>query len=259
MTRIAIGIEYDGSAYSGWQQQDRARSVQGELQRALGSVADHEVYLTAAGRTDAGVHALMQVAHFDSSAQREEHAWVLGGTAESAADVSVLWARRVPAAFHARFSALSRSYSYRIAERLVRPALDRSRAWWIRRPLDVEAMHAAAQVLVGEHDFSAFRAAECQSATPVRRLAAITVRRPCQATVEVAVTANAFLHHMVRNIVGTLLSVGAGDQAPGWVAEVLESRDRRHAGVTAPPQGLYFAGVDYPADFNLPSMASGFR
>lgn len=259
MTRIAIGIEYDGSAYSGWQQQAHARSVQGELQRALGRVADHEVQLTAAGRTDAGVHALMQVAHFDTSSPREDRAWVLGGTAESAADVSVLWARRVPSAFHARFSALSRSYCYRIAERPVRPALDRSRACWMRRPLDVEAMHAAAQVLIGEHDFSAFRAAECQSATPVRRLAAISVHRRSRTTVEVVVTANAFLHHMVRNIVGTLLAVGAGDQGPGWVAEVLESRDRRCGGVTAPPQGLYFAGVDYPADFDLPSMASGFR
>lgn len=259
MTRVAIGIEYDGSSYSGWQQQSHARSVQGELQRALGSVADHEVHLTAAGRTDAGVHALMQVAHFDTSAQREDHAWVLGGTTESAADVSVLWARRVPEAFHARFSALSRSYSYRILERPVRPALDRSRVCWIRRTLDVESMHAAAQVLVGEHDFSAFRAAECQSSTPVRCLAAISVSRRSEAVVEVVVTANAFLHHMVRNIVGTLLAVGAGERAPGWVGEVLESRDRRHAGITAPPQGLYFAGVDYPADFSLPSMAAGFR
>jgi len=259
MTRIAIGVEYDGSAYSGWQQQSHARSVQGELQKALGRVADRDVHLTAAGRTDAGVHALMQVAHFDTSAQREDQAWVLGGTAVSPADVSVLWARRVPETFHARFSALSRSYCYRIVQRPVRPALDRLRACWLRRPLDVDAMHEAAQALVGEHDFSAFRAAECQSATPVRRLTAIAVRREPPACVEVAVTANAFLHHMVRIIVGTLIVVGSSSQPPRWVAEVLESRDRRRAGATAPAQGLYFAGVEYPADLGLPSMGWGFR
>ena len=256
MTRIAIGIEYDGTSYSGWQVQGHAPSVQAELERALGTVADHPVELTAAGRTDAGVHALMQVAHFDSEAPRAPEAWVLGGTAASAPDVSVLWARVVPDDFHARFNALSRSYRYRILNRRVRPALERGHCCWVRRPLDAEAMHEAAQVLVGEHDFSAFRAAECQSSTPMRRLDAISVRRSGD-HVFVDVTANAFLHHMVRNLVGTLLAVGGGEQPRPWVAEVLAGRDRTRAGVTAPPQGLYFAGVRYDQRYGLPTGPVG--
>ena len=258
MARIAIGVEYDGSAYSGWQAQPHAPSVQGELERALSIVADHRVELTAAGRTDAGVHALMQVAHFDTAATRPEQAWVLGGSAESAEDVSVLWAREVPDDFHARFSALSRGYLYRIVNRKVRPALDRARACWVRRPLDADAMQAAAQCLLGEHDFSAFRAAECQSTTPVRRLTAIAVRRDADC-VEVRVTANAFLHHMVRNLAGTLIRVGVGDEPPAWVGDVLRSRDRTRAGATAPPQGLYFVGVDYETRYGLPSRDPGLR
>lgn len=256
MTRIAIGIEYDGTSYSGWQVQGHAPSVQAELERALGSVADHPVELTAAGRTDAGVHALMQVAHFDSDAPRALEAWVLGGTAASAPDVSVLWARFVADDFHARFSALSRSYRYRILNRRVRPALDRGYCCWVRRTLDADAMHAAAQPLVGEHDFSAFRAAECQSTTPMRRLDAISVRRAGDHVV-VEVTANAFLHHMVRNLVGTLIAVGGGEQPPEWVAEVLAGRDRTRAGMTAPPQGLFFAGVRYDERHGLPTAPVG--
>ena len=214
------------------------------------------VELTAAGRTDAGVHALLQVAHFDSAAPRAPEAWVLGGTAASAADVSVLWAREVPDDFHARHSALSRSYRYRILNRRVRPALERGHCCWVRRPLDADAMHEAAQALVGEHDFSAFRAAECQSRTPMRRLEAIAVRRAGD-HVFVEVTANAFLHHMVRNLVGTLLAVGGGERPRPWVAEVLAGRDRTRAGVTAPPQGLYFAGVRYDRRYGLPTGPVG--
>jgi tRNA pseudouridine38-40 synthase len=258
MARIAIGIEYDGSAYCGWQQQPHARSVQGELERALTIVADHPVQLTAAGRTDAGVHALLQVAHFDTAATRPEHAWVLGGSAEAASDISVLWARAVPAEFNARFSALSRTYLYCIVNRRVRPALDRQRMAWIRRPLDAGAMHEAAQSLLGEHDFSAFRAAECQSSTPVRRVTDLVVRRDGD-RLEISIRANAFLHHMVRNIVGTLIAVGVGDQPAGWVAEVLAGRERARAGATAPPQGLYFAGVEYDPSFALPSGPTRFR
>jgi len=253
MARVALGIEYDGSAYSGWQLQSHARSVQGELQRALSRIADHDVQLTAAGRTDAGVHALMQVAHFDTRASRPEQAWVRGGSTESAPDVTILWARPVPERFHARFDAISRSYLYRILNRPARPALERSRACWLRRPLDAGTMHAAAQVLVGERDFSAFRAAECQSSTPVRRLISIGVERRGE-VVEISVRANAFLHHMVRNIAGTLLAIGTGDRPVAWVADVLAARDRTLAGVTAPPQGLYFAGVEYPPEFGLPSL-----
>ena len=256
MPRIALGIEYDGSAYAGWQHQAHARGVQGELERALAEVAGHEVSLAAAGRTDAGVHALMQVAHFDTSAVRPDHAWSLGGTAASADDVTVLWACEVPEQFHARYSALSRTYHYRILNRPLRPALDRLRVCWVRRPLDAERMHRAAQCLVGELDFSSFRAAECQSSTPMRRLTGISVERRGD-LVEIRVRANAFLHHMVRNIAGSLLLVGGGDRPDAWLGEVLEARDRTQAGPTAPPQGLYFAGVEYPAGFGLPCEPRG--
>jgi len=254
MARIALGIEYDGSAYSGWQQQAHARSVQAELQRTLSGVAAHEVTLTAAGRTDAGVHALMQVAHFDTSASRPEHAWSLGATAESAADVTVLWARQVPEHFHARHGARSRTYVYRILNRPMRPALDRLRLCWVRRPVDAAAMHAAAQSLLGEHDFSSFRAAECQSSTPMRRVQGLSVERAGE-IVEITVRANAFLHHMVRNIAGSLILVGAGDRPAGWLADTLAARDRTRGGPTAPPQGLYFAGVEYDDEFGLPCQA----
>lgn len=253
MARIALGIEYDGSAYSGWQTQIHARSVQGELERALSRVADHKVTLTAAGRTDAGVHALAQVAHFDSDAQRPIQAWVLGANAESADDVSVQWAAPVPDDFNARHSAMSRSYLYRILSRPMRPALQRNRVCWRRKPLDAERMHEAAQVLVGQHDFSSFRAAECQSRTPVRNLLEISVTRSGD-QLELRVRANAFLHHMVRNIAGSLLAVGSGDRSARWIGEVLEARDRALAGVTAPPQGLYLTAVEYPPVYGLPSV-----
>jgi tRNA pseudouridine38-40 synthase len=253
MARIAIGIEYDGSSYSGWQQQEHCRSVQQELQGALSRVADHPVTLTAAGRTDAGVHALAMVAHFDSEAARPLQAWVLGGNAESAPEIALLWARAVPGDFHARYSALSRTYLYRILNRRMRPALDRARVCWVRHELDAERMHAAAQSLVGEHDFTSFRAAECQSSTPMRRLVEIGVSREGD-TIDIVVSANAFLHHMVRNIAGTLLAVGRGDRPVDWVAAVLAARDRTLAGVTAPPQGLYFAAAAYPPGFGLPSV-----
>jgi tRNA pseudouridine38-40 synthase len=252
MARIALGIEYDGSAYSGWQQQAHARSVQSALQDAVGAVADHAVELTAAGRTDAGVHALMQVAHFDTDALRAPHAWSLGATAAAADDLTVLWARPVPDRFHARHSALSRTYVYRVLNRPLRPALERHRVCWLRRPLDAGAMHRAAQPLLGEHDFSSFRAAECQSSTPMRRLLEAEVSRYGD-TVEFRLRANAFLHHMVRNLVGSLLQIGTGQRPEDWMAELLDARDRRRAGPTAPPQGLYFAAVEYPAEYDLPS------
>jgi len=253
MARIALGIEYDGASYSGWQRQAHARSVQAELEAALSRVADHPIGITAAGRTDAGVHALAQVVHFDSDAARPLQAWVLGSTALTPSDISVLWAQPVPDEFHARFSALSRTYLYRILNRPMRPALDRLRVCWRRRPLDADRMHEAAQALVGERDFSSFRAAGCQSRTATRRLFGIEVTRTVE-TVEIRVRANAFLHHMVRNIAGSLLAVGCGDRPVEWIAEVLAVRDRTLAGVTAPPEGLYFAGVEYPPGFGLPSV-----
>jgi len=252
MPRIALGLEYDGAAYRGWQTQANAKSVQSEVEPALSSVANHPIIVVPAGRTDAGVHAAMQVVHFDTTAVRNERSWVLGANTNMPDDISALWAREVPTEFNARHSALSRSYRYRIQNRRQRSALARLRACWVREPLDERAMHAAAQCLVGEHDFSAFRAAECQSATPMRRLDCITVSRSAE-YVSIDVTANAFLHHMVRNIAGALIAVGTGKRPIEWVAEVLIARSRRLGGITAPPQGLTLVGVQYPAFFALPS------
>ena len=253
MSRVAVGLEYDGTAFSGWQYQPHARTVQGELQTALARVAAHPVLLTAAGRTDAGVHAFAQVAHFETSVERTERAWVYGANSEAAADVRVLWARPVADDFHARYSALSRTYRYLILDTPLRPSLDRNRVCWSRRPLDAVAMHAAAQVFAGEHDFAAFRASECQSKSTVRRVLAINVVRET-GLVAVSVRANAFLHHMVRNLAGALIAVGTGDRNEDWLREVLASRDRTRAGVTAPAQGLYFTAVEYPGDCGLPSV-----
>jgi len=252
MPRLALGIEYDGSAFAGWQHQSHARTVQGDLQDALSQVADHPVELTAAGRTDAGVHALEMVAHFDTTAERPLFAWVLGANANAPAEISVLWAHPVAHDFHARHQALARRYLYRILDRRMRSALERERVSWIRHELDASHMHEAAQVLVGHHDFSAFRAAECQSPTPVRKLMDIAVERRGP-YVDIQLQANAFLHHMVRNIAGSLMLVGRGERPAGWLADVLRRGDRREAGPTAPPQGLYFVGADYAAGHGLPS------
>ncbi|MEY4932729.1 MAG: hypothetical protein RLZZ403_1049 [Pseudomonadota bacterium] len=252
MARIALGIEYDGTAFSGWQAQSHATGVQSAVESALSSVADHAVAVTAAGRTDAGVHATYQVAHFDTTAARTGRAWVLGANSQLRPDVSLLWAEQVPPGFHARFSAEARSYRYVIRNTAARPSLDRDRACWVREPLDAELMQGAAQVLVGVHDFSSFRAAECQSHTPIRRLESISVERH-GTLLTIDVTANAFLHHMVRNIAGVLIAVGRGKRAGDWVGEVLEARDRRLGGVTAAPQGLYLVGVRYPAEYGLPA------
>jgi len=254
MSRIALGIEYDGSAFSGWQSQTHAVSVQSAVETALSSVADHPVEVVAAGRTDAGVHAAMQVVHFDSTAIRTARSWVLGANSGLPPQVTVLWAREVPEGFHARYAAMARSYRYYILNRPVRPALGGQYVSWVRRPLDHERMHAAAQQLLGEHDFSSFRAAECQSRTPMRRLYGIEVQRQGEIVV-VAVTANAFLHHMVRNIAGVLIAVGCGDQPVQWVAQVLAARDRTRGGVTAPPNGLYLSGVRYAPALGLPTEA----
>jgi tRNA pseudouridine38-40 synthase len=251
MRRFAAGLEYDGRAYSGWQFQPGLQTVQGALEQALSRVADSTVQCVCAGRTDAGVHALAQVAHFDSDAVRSERGWRLGANTYLPADVSVAWLREVPAQFHARFSALSRGYRYLILNRDSRHALSAGRATWERRPLDVPSMHAAAQVLIGEHDFSAFRSVECQARSPLRRVAHLCVARRDEWVI-IDITANAFLHHMVRNIAGLLMSVGRGDSAAQRVAQVLAGRDRKVNAATAPPDGLYLAQVRYPAEFGLP-------
>jgi tRNA pseudouridine38-40 synthase len=249
--RLAVGLEYDGSAYAGWQTQAHSPSIQDVAERAFARVADHPLSLTCAGRTDAGVHALGQVAHFDTQATRTSRAWVLGATAALPDDVSVQWAAEVPPDFHARYSALARTYRYVIANRASRPALDRHRACWVHRPLDVQRMADAAAVLAGEHDFSSFRSSECQSRTPIRRVEAIDVRRFGD-RVEIDVRANAFLHHMVRNIAGLLIRIGGGEEEVGWARSVLEARDRRLGAPTAPASGLYLMEVRYPDVFGLP-------
>lgn len=254
MPRIALGIEYDGSAFSGWQAQSHAHGVQAAVETALAYVADHPIEVMAAGRTDAGVHAAMQVVHFDTTAIRTQRNWVLGANSGLPKQVTVLWAREVPEGFHARYSAFARSYRYFILNRPVRPALGAQYISWEREPLDHEPMHAAAQQLVGEHDFSSFRAAECQSRTPMRYLHQIEVARRGEVLM-VSVTANAFLHHMVRNIAGVLIAVGCGDQPVEWVGQVLAARDRRQGGVTAPPEGLYLTGIRYAPALQLPSEA----
>ena len=249
--RWALGIEYDGAPFSGWQAQHHAPSVQAELERVLSKVADHPIAVTAAGRTDAGVHALNQVVHFDTPALRQAHGWVLGSNTALPDAVSVRWAQPVSHDFHARYSALARSYRYVIFNQRARSAVFAARSAWWSYALDAEAMHEAAQHLLGELDFSSFRAAECQSRTPMRRMDAISVARR-GSFVTVDVTANAFVHHMVRNIVGTLLQVGQGKQPPDWVADVLAARDRNRAGMTAPAAGLYLAHVSYPDEFEIP-------
>ncbi len=251
--RLAVGLEYDGARFAGWQLQPGLATIQDHVQRALGSVANHPVEATCAGRTDAAVHAFGQVAHFDTTAERPMRGWVLGTNGELPPEIAVTWAVGVDAGFHARHSALARSYRYCILQRATRPALLRERAWWVRSPLDATAMHEAAQQLVGEHDFSAFRAAECQSKTTHRRVDSIGVTA-AGPLVTIDITANAFLHHMVRNIVGTLLPVGTGERGAASVAEALASRDRARAGITAPAHGLYLLGVQYPPALGIPEL-----
>ena len=254
--RIAIGIEYDGTGYIGWQRQKTGVGVQQRVEEALSHVANEPVEVVCAGRTDTGVHASGQVGHFDTSSTRSLRGWLLGANSDLPDDISVCWVSPVADDFHARYSALARRYRYRILNRLVRSALYRHRAWWVHQPLDADAMNEAAQALIGEHDFSAFRAAGCQASTPTRELTSLRVDRDGD-WLTLDVSANAFLQHMVRNITGTLVAIGAGEQPIGWAREVLESRDRKRAGVAAPPQGLTLVHVEYPpGSFDEGAMAA---
>jgi tRNA pseudouridine38-40 synthase len=248
--RVALGVEYDGTAFHGWQFQGDVRSVQESLQIALSKVANHEVIVHCAGRTDTGVHATGQIIHFDTQAVRSERSWVLGSNVNLPADVSVCWAKLMPEDFHARFSAIGRHYRYQILNRAYRSALWRDRAVWIHKPLDEKVMHRAAQRLVGTHDFSSYRAIGCQAKHPVRTIHSLSVSRQGE-MLSIDIHANAFLHHMVRNIAGVLLAIGKGERPEGWAEEVLALRDRKLGGVTAPPQGLCLTGVDYPEEFVL--------
>lgn len=256
--RVAMALSYDGSAYRGWQSQRKPQvdTVQEQLQEALSRVANAPVTVQCAGRTDAGVHASHQVVHFDSPCQRDEKAWVMGVNTQLPRSVAVHWAKPVAADFNARFSALARRYRYLILNTSSRRALLSSGVTFESRGLDASLMHRAAQSLLGEQDFTSYRAVACQSRTPMRNVHFIDVSRRGDLVV-VDIQANAFLHHMVRNIVGVLLEIGAGRQSPQWAQEVLEARDRTVAAATAPPYGLYLVDVIYPPQFGLPAVEPG--
>lgn len=249
--RIALGIEYDGSRFLGWQTQPGGGTVQDALQAALSAIAAAPVAVTCAGRTDRGVHARGQVVHFDTDAERPEGAWVRGVNALLPESVAVLWSRQVDAAFHARYAAFARTYRYVLINRPVRPALAARHAGWHHAPLDADAMRQAAAYLVGEHDFTAFRSAECQAKSPVRTMHSILVERSGD-RIDFVLRASAFLHHMVRNLVGTLIYVGKGRHSPDWAREVLEARDRARAAPTFSPEGLYLEAVEYEPRWGLP-------
>jgi tRNA pseudouridine38-40 synthase len=253
---IALIIEYDGSQYHGWQSQPGLRTVQGVLEKALTQVADHPVRVTYSGRTDTGVHATHQVVNFDPESSRNIRAWVHGTNALLPKDVSVKWGQEIGDDFHARYSAGSRRYRYVIYNASIRPALLQGNVTWQYRRLDHALMQEAAQTLLGQHDFTSFRAVECSAKSPVRDIQAIEVFRRGDLVV-LDVTANGFLHHMVRNIAGVLMAVGSGRQEVAWVEEVLLAKDRRQGAETAPPYGLYLVDVSYPKKFNLASLTLG--
>jgi tRNA pseudouridine38-40 synthase len=254
--RIALGIEYDGSRFCGWQTQPQGCAIQDALERALAEVADGPVATICAGRTDAGVHALAQVVHFDAAVERPETAWVRGVNALLPASCAVTWSRVVEPEFHARYSAVSRTYRYLLLNHPVRPAADYGRVGWFHLPLDLEKMQRAARLLLGEHDFSAFRSSECQARSPVRTLTRLEIARSGD-YLAIELCANAFLQHMVRNIVGCLVYVGKGKHSPEWLGEVLAGRDRSRAAPTFEASGLYLSRVEYDPRWALPEGSRG--
>lgn len=257
MHRIALGVEYKGAGFHGFQvQPSGVRTVQQALEKALSKIADEEITLVCAGRTDAGVHATNQVIHFDTLAVRPEKAWLRGTRPHLPDAVSIRWVKEVAPRFHARFSALNRTYRYLLSDAKTPSALLHDQVTWSPRPLDISLMRKAAAYLVGQHDFTSFRATQCQAKSPVRKIEYLHLVRRGELIV-LEVQANAFLHHMVRNIVGVLLAVGAGDKSPEWVFEVLAARDRSAGGATAKPFGLYLVGVGYPQEFDLPACLPG--
>ncbi|MFA6922150.1 MAG: tRNA pseudouridine(38-40) synthase TruA [Gallionella sp.] len=257
--RIALGVEYDGGPYFGWQSQPEGVTVQDTLQAVLSRIADEKVAVVAAGRTDTGVHALEQVVHFDTGARRPLSAWVRGVNTLLPRSIAVRWAHAVPDEFHARFSAQGRSYRYLLINRSVRSAVHAGRAGWYHLPLNIALMRKAAECLLGEHDFSAFRASECQAKSPVKQLYSIDIYQDGDMLV-FDVSANAFLHHMVRNLVGCLIYVGKGKHSPEWMAEILAGRERRLAAPTFAPDGLYLRRIQYDAKWGLPQIQdAGFR
>ena len=253
--KFAAGIEYCGTRFSGWQRQKHASGVQQHVENALSFVANEKIQVHCAGRTDSGVHALHQVIHFETEAQREIHSWVLGANANLDKDITVLWASQVADGFHARYSACGRQYRYLILNRSTRPGINNGFTVWEYRDLNVELMSSAAGFLIGEHDFTSFRSRGCQAKSPIREVRELTVCRKGEYIV-IDIHANAFLMHMVRNIAGVLMSVGMGKREPGWVQTVLSARDREKGGVTAPPQGLYLMEIDYPEKFGIPRRST---
>ncbi len=253
MPRIALGLAYDGASWNGWQTQPGGRTVQDRLEAALASFLDHPVATICAGRTDTGVHALEQVVHIDTSAERRLESWVRGVNAMLPPSIRVQWARAVDADFHARYSATARSYVYLLRSHRVASPILHGKVGWTHRPLELDAMRRAASLLCGEHDFSAFRSSECQAASPVRTLEALTISQSGDFFL-FTFKANAFLHHMVRNLMGVLVEVGRGKFPPEWTAELLNHRDRRRAPATFSAAGLYLARADYPERYGLPSL-----
>ena len=256
--KIAGCVEYDGSRFCGWQIQHGQPSIQEKLESAVSRVANHDVTIHGAGRTDTGVHACGQIFHFETSSQRSELSWVLGINSLLPDGISVIWTTEVPEHFHSRFSAIRRSYRYIILNRRVRPSYLAQKAGWIRHNLDVEAMHECAQILVGENDFSAFRSAHCSNKVPVKQIYKLDVQRKDE-WIWIDIEANGFLHNMVRIITGSLIAVGCGERDLDWMSEVLLSRDRKKAGVTFPPDGLYFVRATYPEEFDLPPSPAACR
>ncbi len=255
--RLALGLSYSGSAYEGWQSQLSGKTVQDQLEKALAKFANQPIRTLCAGRTDAGVHALMQVVHFDTPLKRELASWVRGTNAFLPRDIALQWAREVPADFHCRGSATSRRYAYVLLESPVRPSVDAGRVGWVYRPMDANAIRQAAAHLLGQHDFSSFRAAQCQAKTPVKTLHSIEVTQR-GAYWHFEFEANAFLHHMIRNIMGCLIAVGQQTKPPDWLLDVLKERNRAVAAPTFSPDGLYFLGPRYDAHYGLPERTAAY-
>ena len=255
--RIALGISYNGKAYQGWQSQLSGQTLQDQVEKALSHLAAQPISTLCCGRTDAGVHALMQVVHFDTDSVRRQVSWVRGTNARLPRDISVEWARTMPASFHCRASALSRRYAYLVYESPVRPSIDAGRVGWVMAPLDIECMRVAAQHLIGEHDFTSFRASQCQALSPVKRMLQIDISRR-GAYLRFEFEGNAFLHHMIRNIMGCLITIGSGKQPPEWMNAVLLARQRKMAAPTFAPDGLYFLGPRYGAQWGLPERTAAY-
>ncbi|WAI11960.1 MAG: tRNA pseudouridine(38-40) synthase TruA [Buchnera aphidicola (Macrosiphum albifrons)] len=249
--KFALGVEYDGSLYHGWQRQKNVPSIQEEIERALSIIANHKINVICAGRTDAGVHSVGQVIHFNTTAVRKKSSWSIGVNSYLSKNISIVWVKEVPGNFHARYSAITRSYRYIIYNCSLRSAIFQTKLNHIYRELNVKKMYSESQFLLGEHDFTSFRALGCQSYSPYRKITKLNVFR-FNNWVVIDITANSFLHHMVRNIVGSLIEIGISKKKEYWIQELLKKKDRNYAGATAPAKGLYLVYVEYPLHFNLP-------